>query len=264
MHLTRRRVSTIGPAVALVLLLTTGPAAAQPAEYRFILGGDFGLQAATHSRLERAEFELFIETARFESRYDIDSDTVFDGGGSVRLWKRAGAGVYFSSFQSASTAAITAEVPHPFFFGFERDTTGTVPALKRRETAVHLQAQYWFPFRENLLVTAFVGPTWFDVKQDQVSFVQTAERGFPFEVVDIVGHQRVSATETATGYNIGVDVAYFGLRNPLGGAAVLDHLGLAFQLRYSRATASVRLNGNRQPALELGGLHVLGGARIGF
>ena len=264
MHLLRHRVSTIGPAVALVLLLTAGPAAAQTAEHRFILGGDFGLQAATHSRLETAEFELFIETARFESRYDIDSDTVFDGGGSVRLWKRAGAGVYYSSFQTASTTAIAAEVPHPFFFGFERDTTGTVPALKRRETAVHLQAQYWFPVGERLLVTLFLGPTWFDVKQDQVSFIQTAERGFPFEAVDIVGHRRVSAIETAIGYNIGFDMAYFGLCSALGGAAVLDHLGLAVQLRYSRATAGVKLNGNRQPALELGGLHVLGGARIGF
>ena len=254
MHLMKYHITTIWLIATLLLLLTSRPVTAQASEHRLILGGDFGRQTATHSRLEMAEFELFLESGSFESSYHIASDKVLDGGGSVRLWRRLGAGIYFSRFKTTSTVRISAMVPHPFFFGFGRNATATVPALERQEIAVHLQAQYWLPAGERLLATFFFGPTFFNVKQDQISSIQTLEQGFPFDVVDITSHQRVSESRKAIGYNIGVDIVQF----------VLDHLGLAAQLRYSRGTAAIKLNHNWQPALELGGLHVLGGVRIGF
>ena len=247
-------ITTIWLIATLLLLLTGRPVTAQPSEHRLIFGGDFGRQTSTHRRLEMAEFELFLESGSFESSYHIASDKVLDGGGSVRLGKRLGAGIYFSRFKTTSAASISAMVPHPFFFGFGRNASATVPDLERQEIAVHLQAQYWLPVGERLLVTFFFGPTFFNVKQDQISSIQTLEQGFPFDRVDITSHRRVSASKKAIGYNIGVDIVQF----------VLDHLGLAAQLRYSRGTSAVSLNNSGQPALELGGLHVLGGVRVGF
>ena len=249
--------------VSLAVLASAGPVQAQAADRRLLVGASVGNQVATRQRLETVDFELFQEQGTFDSQYKISSDWIFDGGGSMRFWRRAGLGVFVSTFRTTSTATTEAQVPHPHFFGLPRVASGTASSLKRRELAVHVQGQYWLPVRNWLLLTGFYGPTFFRVKQDQVAGIQTAEE-FPFEQVVMVGHRAVTASETAIGYNIGFEATFFNLGDASESDTILDRLGLAFQLRYSRGTSPVQLKGNDQPALELGGLHVMGGIRVGF
>ena len=263
MPLPSGRIDLIGLVVSLTVLASAGPVQAQAADLRFIVGGSVGNQTATHQRLETVDFELFHEKGTFDSQYEISSGWVFDGGGSMRFWRRAGLGVFVSTFRTTSTATIKAQVPHPHFFGLPRVASGTASSLKRRELAVHVQGQYWLPVRNWLLLTGFYGPTFFRVQQDQVAGIQTAEE-FPFEQVVMVGHSAVTASKTTIGYNIGFEATFLDLNDASEPDTILDRLGLAFQLRYSRGTSPVQLKGSDQPALELGGLHVMGGIRVGF
>ena len=255
------------PLIALLTFVAGGAAEAQsPAERRVVVGTSGGVQFVKDAFMNNVAFKLFQEAGKFDANYNITTNTALDGGVAVRLWKGLAAGVVVSHFYNLTTAAIEAEVPHPFFFEFPRTTTGLAGGLTRREVGVHLQAQYWYAMTDWLLVRGFFGPTFFNVSHDLVSTIETAERGFPFQEVDLIGHQTTKVGESAVGFNIGLDASFFGLRRLgfLGDAALLDHVGLAFVLRYSRATAPAELNGVTQPSIELGGTHVAGGLRVAF
>ena len=154
----------------------------------------------------------------------------------------------------------------PFFFEFPRSVTGSAGDLTHRELAIHVQGQYRMPLGDPLSLLLFLGPTRFETRQELVAELTTAERGFPFDEVDIVSHTSQTVSVTGMGYNIGFDLTYFGLRQLgfLGRFEILDRVGVALMLRYSRAAPSVRFAGEFQPALELGGTHALGGLRLAF
>ena len=247
--------------VAVFLVLTTGvsTATAQFArDSRFVISGDLGIQTTVNRRTDRVNFELFAENSRFTTTQDLGPGTVFDAGFSVRLWKRFGVGLINSYSGTVSAATIDAEVPHPFFFEYPRLASELVAGLKHREWAVHLQRQYWMPLGDRLLLTIFIGPTFFSATQDLVAKITTAERGFPFDEVDIVAHALEKVTTSGLGYNVGFDLAFFGLRH------LEDRVGLSFMVRFSRAAPSTRFKGQFQPALELGGMDAVGGLRLAF
>ena len=256
-------------AVMTILGLTTGvgTATAQVARNsRFVISGDVGVQTTVNTRIDRVNFDLFAETGRFAATQDLGPGTVFDAGFSVRVWKRFGVGLSGSYVETVSAATIDADVPHPFFFEFPRPASGLATGLKHREGAVHLQGQYWIPLGDRLLLTVFVGPTFFGATQDLVAEITTVERGSPFDEVDVVAHSSERISTSALGYNIGFDLAFFGLRQLLflETFEMLDRVGVGFKLRFGRATPSVRFKEQFQPALELGGTNVFGGLRLAF
>ena len=248
-----------GPLNTLVLagaiVCGTSVADAQPTdEHRFAFMVNAGGQTQTVTRTDRAEFELWAETGSFQTTQTIGSDTVFDGGAAIRLWRQVALGLVVSHVQGRSDGAVEALVPDPFFFDFHREAQGAASDLEHRELGVHLQGQFWIPLSSSLRVTLSGGPTLFSAKQDLVSGIETVEVGFPFDAVDIPSHttQRVSVSNL--GYNVGLDVTYF-FRN---------RFGLGMMARYSRGSAAVGLLGKPQPDLQLGGLHAGGGVRVGF
>ena len=250
-------------------MLTTGvPTATGQAarDSRFVISGDVGIQTTVNTRIDRVNFDLFAETGRFVATQDLGPGTVFDTGFSVRLWQRFGVGLIFSYVETVSAAAIDAEVPHPFFFEFPRPASVLVADLKHRERVVHLQGQYWMPLGDRLLLMIFMGPTRFRATQDLVAEITTAERGFPFDEVDIVAYASEKVTTSGLGYNVGFDLAFFGLRQLefLERFEILDRVGVGFMLRFSRAAPSVWFKRQFQPALELGGMHAVGGLRLAF
>ena len=257
---------------ALVLVIVVGAvteAAAQtpaPADRRVVIGTSLGVQFVRDAIRNTIEFELFQERGEFAANYDITTDTAFDVTAAVRLWKRFGLGVELSYFYTLTTAALQADVPHPFFFGLPRSTSGSATGVTRRELAVHMQAQYWHVVTDTLLVRGFFGPTVFNVGHDLVTAIETQEVGFPFEQVTLTGHTKQRLNQSAPGFNLGLDIAYFGLRERgfLGHSPRLDHIALAFVLRYSRGTSAVMLDGGFQPSFELGGTHLGAGLRVGF
>ena len=233
-------------------------------DQRVTVGFSGGIQFVKDALKNEVDFELWQETGTFEASYNITKDSAFDGSFAFLLYKRMGLGFNVSHFSKTIAATIDADVPHPFFFSFPRKATGAVNNILRRESAIHIQSQYWHTIGDKFLMRGFIGPTIFSVRQDLVSTIQTKERGYDYSAVDIIGHNTLASGGTELGFNIGFDMSYF----------VFDHIALAGILRYSRGTSSVedqatlrhlsRFSGQGQPPLELGGTHLAAGLRFGF
>ena len=238
-----------------IMLVADGTASAQHLEEaRFIVGTSVGKQFVKDAVWNELDFTLFEEAGTFEANYEIETATAFDGGFAYRVWKRLGLGLEISRFKKSIPASLKAEVPHPFFFSFPRQTTAQVSGIKRGELDLHLQAQYWRVFGNKLLVRGAIGPTIFNGSQDLVSEITTQERGADFTEVDIVGHKTITSSNRSIGFNVGLDISYF----------ILKQVGFGLAVRYSRGTSDVRFKGRSQPALELGGTHLAGGIRVAF
>ena len=231
---------------------------------RMTVGFSGGIQFVKDALKNEVDFELWQETGTFEASYNVTKDSAFDGSFAFLLYKRMGLGFNVSHFRKTIAATIDADVPHPFFFSFPRKATGVANNVLRRESAIHIQSQYWHTIGDRFLMRGFIGPTIFSVRQDLVSTIQTKERGYDYSAVDIIGHNTLISGGTELGFNIGFDMSYF----------VFDHVALTGILRYSRGTSSVddqatlrhisRFSGEGQPPLELGGTHVAAGLRFGF
>ena len=233
-------------------------------DQRITVGFSGGIQFVKDALKNEVDFELWQETGTFEASYNVTKDTAFDGSFAFLLFKRMGLGFNVSHFSKTIAATIDADVPHPFFFSFPRKATGVADNITRRESAIHIQSQYWHTIGDRFLMRGFIGPTIFSVRQDLVSTIQTKERGYDYSAVDIIGHNTLISSGTELGFNIGFDMSYF----------VFDRVALTGILRYSRGTSSVedqatlrhisRFSGQGQPPLELGGTHVAAGLRFGF
>ena len=138
--------------------------------------------------------------------------------------------------------------------------------LLHREWALHLRVQYWLDLSERLRLTMFAGPSLYDAQQELVAEIAVTEVGFPFSEVQIAETRTQTVSLTAVGYNAGLDVAYFGVRQLriFGSSEMLDRLALTATLRYNRAAPAIGFEGQFQPALELGGTQVGGGLRLVF
>ncbi len=248
-----------------LVLGATGASAQTPSpdERRVIIGASLGVQFIKDAFQNKINYEVFQEAGEFSASYNITTDKAVDAGVSVRLRERLGVGVEVSHFYKPTSAAVEAEVPHPFFYGFPRRSTGVTDSVTRRELALHMQVEYWQMLGDAVLVQGFFGPTYFEVNHDLVSGIDTAEVGFPFEEVTLVAFETQKLTKSALGFNIGFDVSYYGL-GFLGRSSVLDHIAMAFTLRYSRGTSNVELGGDFQPSFELGGTHLGLGVRVAF
>ena len=129
------------PAAACLLLCAGAlaefarPAVAQTWDARGFLTINGGQQAASPDFSDNIAFTDFAEEGDFDARYATGSDTVFDAGGGIRVWRNLGIGAGVSLFSHTGDAGITARIPHPFF-DRHRAVDGTEPGFAREETAV--------------------------------------------------------------------------------------------------------------------------------
>ena len=246
-----RRAAAIAAAAAL---LAPVGAAAQPAsEPDRLAGVNLGMQFVYDAFMNRVTFRQHGETGSFNAHYDVSKHHALDGGVAVRVWKALAVGIAVSHVAEPMTVLIRAEVPHPFFFDFPREASGVRRGLDRREIGLHLQGQYWRSHTENLLLRATWGPTVFIVRQDLVSEIGTRE-SLDFDQAALASHRATTVTAGSFGFHLGFDGVFF----------VTDRVGLGFNVRYSRGTASVRLDDRFPTPLELGGTHAGGGLRFAF
>ena len=245
---------------------TSHASAQSAAERRVVLSANVGVQAQSASRTDVASFDLNREVGMLRASQSLGPYLMFDGGGSLRVWKRLGFGVAVSNTQGDATATIEADVPHPFFFEFDRTATASRPRLTHRELAYHIYGQFRVPLSTTTLLTLSGGPSYFDASQELIAEIDTSERGFPFDEVDIVSTDVDRVSATTWGYNVGFDLAYWGSRlNPFQCLGLPDRVGVGFGVRYSWAKPELELRGRRQAqALQVGVVHAVGGVRVAF
>ena len=225
----------------------------RPAQTR-IVSVNFGMQFIHDAFMNRVTFQRYDETGSFESHYDVTKHHALDVGIAFLLWRGLALGFAGSHVAEPTTARVEAQVPHPFFFGFSRAASGVRRGLKRKEIGLHVQGQYWWFINETLLLRTIWGPTIFFASQALVSEIDTEEVGGDFDQVLLTGHRSRTVTAGALGLNLGFDGPWF----------MTERIGLGFGVRYSRATATIRLGGRSATPLELGGTQVGGGLRLAF
>ena len=259
-------------AVALTVGLVAGlvggatDATAQPAPTdRITVWLDVGWRPASRTFGSTRVFPVFSELGNFQASYAIEKGGVIAGGMSFRLWRNLAVGLDVSSYRAVNPAQITAELPHPFFFDLQRTTMGQAGGLERQELAVHVRALWVMQLTNWLVVSASVGPSLINARQDLVSSVEHTEVGFPFDDIIFSGHNYSSQSATTAGMNSGVDIDTFVLhRLPfLNRFAVMEKVGLGLLLRYVRGSVDMHL-GDDLAEVDLGGLQVTTGLRFRF
>ncbi len=259
-------------AVALTVGLVAGlvgsanEATAQPAPTdRIAVWLDVGWRPASRTFASTRVFPVFSELGSFQASYTIEQGGVFAGGVSFRLWRNLAVGLDASSYRSVNPAQITAELPHPFFFDLPRTTMGEAGGLERQELGIHVRALWVIQLTNWLVVSASIGPSLINARQDLVASVQHTEVGFPFDELIFSGHTVSGQSGLTAGMNSGVDIDVFVLdRLPfLNRFAGMKKVGLGLLIRYVRGSVDMQI-GDDLVQVDLGGLQLTTGLRFRF
>lgn len=210
-------------------------------------------QTGSQHFTNRATFPVYGESASLSGSQKIGSSTMFDIGGGVRVWHRLTLGVSLNTMSTHSDLTVTGTVPNPLFANRPRNVTARAEDLGHSETDAHLQASWFVPITSHLDVSIFLGPSFFHVTQEQLSGINLAEGGFPYNQVTVTGVTTDKHDDTAIGYNVGVDGTWLFTRR----------LGIGAFVRYTHATAEFK-SGDSTSSLAVGGPQAGIGLHIRF
>jgi hypothetical protein len=175
----------------------------------------------------------------------------FMGGGPV--WHSLGLGFAFGFHQRNRPAAITALVPHPYFYDTLRPASFTTPPLQSREATFHIPAIFMPPALGPIKILVFAGPSVFRLSQTEVTNI-VVEEVAPYDTVTITSVKTEERKGTFWGYHAGADVSVFFTRE----------VGVGGGIRYSRANIGQFEQDAAKTTGKAGGLSALAGVRFRF
>lgn len=228
----------------------------RPWEDRVFMRVGFGVESGDSTVTDARPLTIYEETGSTTTTSNFTSGSLFDVAIGFRVYKNFSVGASYHQEENDADSVITGTAPHPIFFNQPRSFTATETALERKENAVHLQFGYTVPVGTRLDFTVFGGPSFFRLQQDVISNVTIAETSAAFTQV-AVSATRATRKKNATGYNVGVDVAYMAWENDS------VRLGAGAFVRYALAKADV-LNLQTEQSTDIGGLQIGFGGRIRF
>src|SRR5262249_26461958 len=130
--------------IAAAALLAATPARAQAPD-RVTVSINGGYRPTTQRFDDRVSPTQFVETATVDTAYRVKAAPQIDVGAAVRVWRRLAVGADIAYFTKVSSGTVSAQIPHPFYFGRPRAVGGDATHLNRREIAVHAQARWTLP-----------------------------------------------------------------------------------------------------------------------
>ena len=263
MTVTMTRRATLSLAIALVL--TPGAALAQaPASAsataattaqtdRGFVNVSGGYRPVATSFADSLRVTQNQENGTIDTAYRAKAAPSFDVGAGVRVWRQLAAAIDVAYSSKTSSATLTAQIPHPLFFGRPRTVGGDAPGLARQETAVHAQAVWMMTPKGPWRLDLAGGPSFFTVRQGVVQNVTVSE-AYPFDTATLatVVSQRVA--KSAVGFNVGADVSYM----------LSSRVGVGTMVMFSHARAALRAADGHDLSVDAGGAHIGGGLRIRF
>jgi hypothetical protein len=194
-----------------------------------------------------------LEPARFSTDLRTPPSRFASAGARVRLAGPISAGVTVSLASGRSEGTIDASLPHPFYFNQPRAVSGDVDRLNRLETAVHGEVAWVAPIAPTVELTLFGGPSFFTLRQPLVTDV-TYSQSFPYDAATYTSAVTATATGDAVGGNVGADVTW----------RILERVGVAGLVRYSRARITLSEAPGGPIGLTAGGVQAAGGVRLFF
>jgi hypothetical protein len=242
---------TVTVAALVAVLVSAGEAAAQDGRVFIDING--GTQATSTDFTDNVVFTEFVEEGDFDATYGIDSGLVVDISGGVAVGRRLAVGVGYSRFDKRNGASVDARIPHPFFFDRDRSIAGAAANLARTETAVHVQLRWFAPLGGRVSLSLFGGPTFFRVTQGLVTTVDFSQ-SYPFDDASFTSASTGDRSESALGYNVGVDAGFFFSR----------YIGVGVLARFARASVDLVSEDTGLVSIDTGGFHAGGGLRLRF
>jgi hypothetical protein len=220
---------------------------------RIIVSAGAGIQPTTILFRDITRYTVNLEEARAESAYDVEGGMTFDLGVGVRVAGPLTAMMSVNRLNRGTTSANTFSTPHPFFFNQNRQTSAPLGGLNLSETMVHVSAAYVVPTESALQVVVFGGPTFIQFKQEIVQTFGFNET-YPYDTLTDVQLTRGTNSDSAIGFNAGVDVAWFFSPN----------VGVGGQLRFVQAEKRLSIGDGDPFDLSLGGVQFGAGIRFRF
>jgi hypothetical protein len=203
---------------------------------------------------ETVSFVENAENGTFTTEYDVESGPALNISAGATIWRNVGFGVGVTRFSHSTPSALSASVPHPFFFNRARSVTGDVGGLKREELAVHIQARAIFSPSPKIQGVLFGGPSFFSVKQGIVNDFEITET-YPYDTATFSRGVSTTVDESKVGFNVGGDVGYFFTRQ----------VGVGGSVQWSGTTIDVPASGGIGTfELKAGGLQAGAGLRLRF
>ncbi len=253
--ITTRQMARLASMATMISVAVLGSAVTGAAQQdgRVFIDINGGLQATSTDFADNIVFTEFVEDGDLDATYGIDSGVIIDIAGGVRLPGNLGVGVGFSRFDTSNDARVDARIPHPFFFDRHRAITGSATGLTRTETTVHLQLRWFAPVPNQVDLSVFGGPSFFNVTQRLVTAVGFSQ-SYPFDEASFTEASVGERSESAVGFHVGADVGFFFSRN----------VGVGALVRFSRASVDLVSENDGRVSIDTGGFHLGGGLRLRF
>ena len=219
-----------------------------PAGGRIFVGINGLYQPGKETIEQTVTFDAYDETATTSASQNVkNGGGMFDIGGGYRT-NRYGIGISYTQFKSTNSASISGSIPDPLLFDQHRGYSSTVDGMEHTEHVVHVQAYYFVPVARKMDVGVFIGPSFFNVKQDYVTGLNTFSEN-PLSIPA----GRGTAKASPVGFNIGGELTYL----------ITPNISGAFLLRFSRASADLDFDGATH-SMNVGNVQVGGGVRLRF
>ena len=226
-------------------------ATTHPLPSRVFIDVAVGYRFGTLDFSETKSDPYFAETKSWTADYSVKSGPSFQVGGGVRVWQGLMCMAAYSRFEDSSGASLTGSVPNPFFFDKARAIAGESAALSHTEQTLHLSALWTAAVSPALEVGVFGGPSIVSLRQSYVRDV-LFDDGYPYLTATFTQAAATKESQTAVGFNIGGNVAWFFSR----------HLGVSGTVRFSRVSASLNTAAGNAVPVNLGGVETAVGLRI--
>ena len=228
----------------------------QPWTDRGYFNFNVGFEGTSGTLTDATTFTLYDESGTKNVQHAVDSGSLIDLSFGGRVWRNVSIGLGFHRGSTSGEAAVTGAVPNPLFFNRPRNVALSASGLDRTEQALHLQFGYMLLINDRLDVHLFIGPSFFNLKQEVVSDVSITEQAFPFTNVN-ADAAVTEREDSATGANVGADVSYKVYET----ANMILRAGMF--LRYTGASGKVTVLASERDS-DVGGLQVGFGARVRF
>jgi len=192
-------------------------------------------------------FTQYHEAASVSEGYDFDSGFGFEVGAAARLIGPLGLHVaYAAAAARGGAAAVSAQIPHPFYYRQPRSLSTSIAGLDQTESAIHVDLAVLPGKTGRLRFVAFAGVSLFSAKLDLLQLPELSET-YPYDQV-VASFPTETLEDGPLGFNAGASIDFYFSRN----------LGFGAQVRYSQGKA--RFDQGEKGALDVD----LGGAQVGF
>jgi opacity protein-like surface antigen len=195
----------------------------------------------------------YVEPGSIAGAYGRGDAWKIDVLGGQAVSRRVGVGLGLSYQRRDRSAAIAAEVPHPFFFNQLRPATFDTSPLRRRELAVHIPVVWMPSMSGRTRALLFGGPSIFHITQDVVSNLSLAET-YPYDQVTVTDSTQTELSSTVVGFHVGGDLAYM----------FTPGVGVGGGVRYSSGQKEFGKDADATGSGRAGGLEVMAGIRFRF